>query len=223
MQLAAYALFALSFLGTTFALPAADEGSWALDAAPALLVRNHQGKLVSKDLLASCPGGPGSPNVRKADRCTLINIVNGPTRRIWTVLGDPQLNCGGASDDITVTLGGSETVTQSTTVNANFGISYEGISVGGGIENTQETSTTMSKEIEFSIPPGRQAVYVAGVAHRSQTGNVQVNYGSRQKGHFVWFTGATVTKLTPDPEDVHFDVYESECGTDPRDLSSLPS
>ena len=70
-------------------------------------------------------------------------------------------------------------------MNANFGISYEGISVGGGIENTQETSTTMSKEIEFSIPPGRQAVYVAGVAHRSQTGNVQVNYGSRQKGHFV--------------------------------------
>ena len=74
MQLAAYALFALSFLGTTFALPAVDEGSWALDAAPALLVRNHQGKLVSKDLLASCPGGPGSPNVRKADRCTLVSL-----------------------------------------------------------------------------------------------------------------------------------------------------
>ena len=24
------------------------------------------------DLLASCPGGPGSPNIENADRCTLV-------------------------------------------------------------------------------------------------------------------------------------------------------
>ena len=47
------------------------------------------------------------------------------------------------------------------------------------------TDTTTSKEIQYQIPPGRQAVYVAGVAQKSQTGNVQVNYGSRQYGHFI--------------------------------------
>ena len=76
-------------------------------------------------------------------------------------------------------------MSQTTTVNAEFGISLEGISVGGGASSSETTSTTMSKSIEFSIPPGRQAVYVAGVAHKSETGNVQVNYGSRQKGHFI--------------------------------------
>ena len=25
------------------------------------------------DLLASCPGGPGSPNIKGADRCTLVS------------------------------------------------------------------------------------------------------------------------------------------------------
>ncbi len=84
-----------------------------------------------------------------------------------------------------MTLGGSETVSETTTINANFGINFEGISIGGGASETTETSTTMSKSIEFSIPPGRQAVYVAGVRHKSETGNVQVNYGSKQKGHFV--------------------------------------
>ena len=94
-------------------------------------------------------------------------------------------SCGGATDDITVTLGGSETVTETTTINANFGIDFEGINIGGGASESTSTSTTMSKAIEFSIPPGRQAVYVAGVRHKSETGNVQVNYGSKQKGHFI--------------------------------------
>ncbi|KAI0744765.1 hypothetical protein C8Q76DRAFT_605781 [Earliella scabrosa] len=214
----AYALFTLSILSSAFARPT----SQALDAS-GLVARTHEGSIPNEDLLASCPGGPGSSNVKRADKCTLINIVQNPNKRVWTVLGDPQLNCGGASDDITVTLGGSETVSQTTTVNAEFGISLEGISVGGGASSSETTSTTMSKSIEFSIPPGRQAVYVAGVAHKSETGNVQVNYGSRQKGHFIWFTGTTITKLTPDPEDVQFDVYESDCGSDPRDLSSLPT
>ena len=94
-------------------------------------------------------------------------------------------SCGGATEDITVTLGGQTTVTQTTTVNADFGVSLEGISIGGGVSDSESTSATESKSIQFSIPPGRQAVYVAGVAHTSETGNVQVNYGSKQKGHFI--------------------------------------
>ncbi|RPD56199.1 hypothetical protein L226DRAFT_523692 [Lentinus tigrinus ALCF2SS1-7] len=208
------AFFALSLLSSTLALTtghALPRGGFVpRDDGPA-----------NEDLLASCPGGPGSPNVKKADKCTLVNIVNNPDVRVWTVLGDPQLNCGGATEDITVTLGGETTVSQTTTVNADFGVSLEGISVGGGVSDSESTSTTESKTIEFSIPPGRQAVYVAGVAQTSETGNVQVNYGSKVDGHFIWFTGTTITKLTPKGNDVEFDVHESDCGTDPRDLSSL--
>lgn len=75
-------------------------------------------------------------------------------------------------------------MSQTTTVNAEFGASVEGISIGGGVSDSETTSTTMSKSIEFSISPGRQAVYVVGVAYTSETGNVQVNYGSRVEGHY---------------------------------------
>ncbi|RPD60802.1 hypothetical protein L226DRAFT_459809 [Lentinus tigrinus ALCF2SS1-7] len=208
------AFFALSLLSSTLALTtglALPRGGFVpRDDGPG-----------NQDLLASCPGGPGSPNVRKADRCTLVNTVNNADVRLWSVLGDPQLNCGGSSEDITVTLGGETTVSQTTTVNADFGIDFEGLSIGGGVSDEESTSQTESKQIQFSIPPGRQAVYVVGVAHSSVTGNVQVNYGSRVDGHFVWFTGTTITKLTPKGNDVQFDVHESACGTDPRDLSGL--
>ncbi|KAL1940929.1 hypothetical protein VTO73DRAFT_7565 [Trametes versicolor] len=173
-----------------------------------------------QDLLASCPGGPGSSNIAHADRCTLINIVNNPDVRLFSILGDPQLNCGGSSDDITVTLGGESTVGSETTVNADFGVDVEGISVGGGISSTTSSSQTVSKSISFTVKPGRQAVYVAGTNFHSQTGNVQVNYGSRQFGHFIWFTGTTITQLSPDSGDVEFDVHETACGTDPRDLNN---
>ncbi len=53
------------------------------------------------------------------------------------------------------------------------------------MSDSESTSATESKSIQFSIPPKRQAVYVAGVAHTSQTGNVQVNYGSKVDDHFI--------------------------------------
>ncbi|KAI0737461.1 hypothetical protein C8Q80DRAFT_1115130 [Daedaleopsis nitida] len=174
-----------------------------------------------QDLFDSCPGGPGSDKLERADKCTLINIVNNANVRKFAVLGDPQLNCGGATEDITVQLGGEQTVSQTTTVSANVGFTLpEGLSIGGGVETSDSTSTTISKTISFAVPPGKQAVFVAGTAHQSQTGNVQVNYADRQFGHFIWFTGSTITKLTPVANDVEFDVHQSDCGTDPRDLSA---
>ena len=41
-------------------------------------------------------------------------------------------------------------------------------------------------------------------------------------GRTKWFTGATVTQLTPNIDDVEFNVLQTDCGTDPRDVSSLP-
>ena len=101
------------------------------------------------------------------------------------MLGDPQLNCGGGTDPIQVTLTGETDVSQTTTVSVDLGIDIEGLSIGGGVSTEKTTTQIQSKAIQYSIPPGRQAVYVAGVAHTSQTGNVQVNYGDRQFGHFL--------------------------------------
>ena len=84
-----------------------------------------------------------------------------------------------------MTLGGSTTIGTTFTVDASIGFDIDGLSIGGGASTSTSTETTTSKEIQFQVPPGRQAVYVAGVAHTSQTGNVQVNYGSRQFGHFI--------------------------------------
>ncbi|KAI0752141.1 hypothetical protein C8Q74DRAFT_358708 [Fomes fomentarius] len=172
-----------------------------------------------QDLFNSCPGGPGSQKLERADRCTLINIVNNTDYRVWVVLGDPQLNCKGGEDNITVTLTGSQTVEQITNLNGNIGVDIGPIVIGGGMETASSTTTTETTTKTYTVPPGRQAVYVGGTAYVSQTGNIQVNYGDRQYGHYIWYTGTTVTRLTPIPDDVDYDVYESACGTDPRDLS----
>lgn len=129
--------------------------------------------------------------------------MNNPNTRSFVVLGDPQLkyvcytlvytaygltgirSCGGATDTVSVMLGGEQTVTETTTVDANIGVDLEGITIGGGAESSSSSSNTVSKTISYTVPPGRQAVYVAGTAQQSQTGNVQVNYADRQFDHFI--------------------------------------
>ncbi|EIW52213.1 uncharacterized protein TRAVEDRAFT_75286 [Trametes versicolor FP-101664 SS1] len=211
----ARSFFILSVLSSTFALYT-NYYPRGYDAA----LGARADSPADQDLLNSCPGGPGSSAVEHADKCTLVNIVNNPNTRTFTVLGDPQLNCGGATDPVTVTLGGQQTITETTTVDANIGVSLEGVTIGGGASSSSSTANTVSKTISYTVPPGRQAVFVAGTAQQSQTGNVQVNYADRQFGHFIWFTGATVTQLTPITSDVEFDVHETACGTDPRDINN---
>lgn len=84
-----------------------------------------------------------------------------------------------------MTLGGQQTITETTTVDANIGVSLEGVTIGGGASSSDSTANTVSKTISYTVPPGRQAVFVAGTAQQSQTGNVQVNYADRQFGHFI--------------------------------------
>lgn len=84
-----------------------------------------------------------------------------------------------------MTLGGQQTITETTTVDANIGVSLEGVTIGGGASSSSSTANTVSKTISYTVPPGRQAVFVAGTAQQSQTGNVQVNYADRQFGHFI--------------------------------------
>ncbi|KAG5654269.1 hypothetical protein H0H81_005515 [Sphagnurus paluster] len=166
-----------------------------------------------QDLLSSCPGGGGSPNVREADRCTLINTTNNPDVVIYKNMGNAVQNCGGSTTATTVTLGGSTSFATTVEVNANFGFSYEGLSIGGGASTSETTTETTSNEISYDVPPGRQAVYTAGYNYKSETGNVQVNYGKRVADHYIWYTGTTVTKLTPDSSTpARYQVHATKCG-----------
>ncbi|KAJ3928283.1 MAG: hypothetical protein NXY57DRAFT_535412 [Lentinula lateritia] len=171
------------------------------------------------DLLLSCPGAAGSPNVENADKCTLVNIVNNPDTRVYSVVGDPQLNCGGGTEPITVAIGGSSEVSSTTTANVNLGINFAGINIGGGLSTGTTTTQTTSNTTTITIDPGRQIVQTVGVLSHSQSGNVQVNYGDRVDDHFIWFTGAVITQLTP-TSDLEFDTHETACGTDPRDFNN---
>ncbi|KAJ7432363.1 hypothetical protein B0H11DRAFT_1940689 [Mycena galericulata] len=172
------------------------------------------------DLLNSCPGAAGTPNVERADKCTLINIVNNPDVQNFFNVGNPFLNCDGGTDPLTVMLGGSTTVDTSTAVNADIGVDIEGISLGGGVSTTTDNSQTVSQSQMFDVPAGRQAIMTIGVTFHSQTGNVQVNYGDQVNGHFIWFTGTTVTQLIPANAAVAIQVHESACGTDVTDLNN---
>ncbi|KAK7676960.1 hypothetical protein QCA50_020078 [Cerrena zonata] len=173
-----------------------------------------------QDLLLSCPGAAGSPNIRRADKCTLINTVINPDERVWSVVSDPQLNCGGGTQPITVTVGGSKTSSVSYTASATFNLNIEGIDIGGGGFSTEEsTQVTTSNSTTYIVSPGRQVVQTIGVMHHSEAGNVQVNYGKRVSDHYIWFTSTRVTKLVP-TDDVVFDTHETACGTDPRDMNN---
>ncbi|KAK7691081.1 hypothetical protein QCA50_006184 [Cerrena zonata] len=172
-----------------------------------------------KDLLLSCPGAAGSPNIRRADRCTLHDVVTNPDKRIWSNVNAPQLNCDGGTQPRTFMIGGETTHTTTITSDVNLGISFEGISIGGGISKSDTTTTTSSNSTTYTIPPGRQVVQTVGVLHHSQTGNIQVNYGVQVDGHYIWYTGAKVTQLTP-TDDVQWDTHETKCGTDPSDLNN---
>jgi len=171
------------------------------------------------DLFLSCPGAAGSPNVERADKCTLVNIVNNPDTPVVTNVGSVQGNCEGGTSPIMLTIGGETTTSSTTTASANVGVNFDGISIGGGLSTDSSTSSTQSNSTMITVAPGRQSVMTMSVLSHSQTGNVQVNYGDRVDDHFIWFTGATITQVVP-TNAITFDVHETACGTDALDLSN---
>ena len=84
-----------------------------------------------------------------------------------------------------MTIGGEHTVSGTTTLNANVAFTVGPVQIGGGIVQSSTENTTVSRSIEYAIRPGKQAVYVAGVVHSNETGNIKVNYGDRQRGHYI--------------------------------------
>ncbi|KAJ7195673.1 hypothetical protein GGX14DRAFT_474661 [Mycena pura] len=186
-------------------------------SAPAFIPRDDSPS--DTDLLLSCPGAPGSPNVERADKCTLVNIVNNPDTPVVSNVGNVQANCEGGTDPIMLTVGGSTTISSTTTANADVGVDLDGFSIGGGLSTASTSSTTQSNSTMITIPPGRQSVMTVSVLSHSQSGNVQVNYGDRVDDHFIWFTGAVITQVTP-TNQLTFDVHETACGTDPLDLNN---
>ncbi|KAG6853917.1 hypothetical protein C0991_012407 [Blastosporella zonata] len=141
-----------------------------------------------------------------------VNIKNNPDKTIFKNLGSPQLNCAGGTTPTSVTLGGSTSVTTTTTVDASVGISFEGLSIGGGVSTSNSNTKETTKSITYTVPPGRQAILTAGFKYHSQTGNVQINYGDRVNGHYIWFTNAKITRLTPVGGPPEYQIHESKCG-----------
>lgn len=95
------------------------------------------------------------------------------------------LSCGGGTQPITVTVGGSKTSSVSYTASASFNLNIEGIDIGGGGFSTEEgTQVQTSNSTTYIVSPGRQVVQTIGVLHHSETGNVQVNFGKRVAGHY---------------------------------------
>lgn len=86
-------------------------------------------------------------------------------------------------------------MSETTTVDANVGFSIDGLSIGGGATDENTKSTTMSKQVSFSIPPKRQAVFVAGQNNKAQNGRVRVNFADRQFGHFIVRTIGDSTRV----------------------------
>jgi hypothetical protein len=84
-----------------------------------------------------------------------------------------------------LTIGGETTVGTTTTASVDVGVDLEGFNIGGGLSTESSSSTTQSKSIMVSIPPGRQSVMTMSILSHSQSGNVQVNFGDRVDGHFI--------------------------------------
>ena len=94
-------------------------------------------------------------------------------------------SCGGGTQPVTITIGGSETITTSFNLDADVGIDIGGIQIGGGISSSHSDSVTTSQTTQYVVSPGRQVVQVAGIVYKNQTGNIQVNYGDRVFGHYI--------------------------------------
>lgn len=77
------------------------------------------------------------------------------------------------------------TVEKSQTLDVNVGVEIGPINIGGGFSTTTDTTVTKSKSTTLTVSPGHQVIQVAGTVHKSQTGRVQVNYGSKVRGHFI--------------------------------------
>ncbi|KAK6969242.1 hypothetical protein R3P38DRAFT_3023846 [Favolaschia claudopus] len=192
-------------------------------SAPTLLSRDNPS---DTDLLLSCPGAAGSPNIKRADKCTLVNIVNNPDTTLQYNVGNVQ---GKWNKSVMLTIGGQTTTSTTTTASANVGINFEGINIGGGLSSGDTKSSTQSNSTMITIAPGRQSVMTMGVLAHSQSGNVQVNFGSRVDDHFIFMCpfsgspGAVITQTVP-TDQITFDVHETAAdhsiGTNALDLNN---
>ncbi|KAF8595855.1 hypothetical protein BDV93DRAFT_548603 [Ceratobasidium sp. AG-I] len=201
------------------ALPICVTAVFLAQAVSAGLLTFRQGGPSDDDLLLSCPGAPGSPNIERADRCVLKDPVRQPDIRYWVVLGAAQGNCGGGTDPIEWTVGGSKTITRTVNVGLTSGINVDGISIGGSVQISDSIAVTVSESVKVTIPPGRQAVHAAGINHQVFSSNVKINYPDRVFGHYEWYTSAIATVAYPMGDNIIYDPHFSDCGTDPYNLN----
>lgn len=124
-------------------------------------------------------------------------------------------SCNGGTEDVSVTLGGSTSASETVenSITAGFSLEGEGLGINAGTTFTHSSTTTSetSHSVTYQVPAGRQAVFVAGYAMESVTANVEMTYSTRQAGHFDWFV-LNATLLRPIADNIVYNVYESACG-----------
>ena len=129
--------------------------SFALAAS--IEVRNNVNR-PNPDSLDHCPGH----SIGDADACTFEATGSTTNSRIDHIVGDPVDNCMGSDQNITSSVGGSTTVSQSWSYGVSEGFSAsgeaEGVDFGLDFSNsdtwTNTQSQTISQNIDITIQPG---------------------------------------------------------------------
>ncbi|KAK7062744.1 hypothetical protein VNI00_000232 [Paramarasmius palmivorus] len=171
--------------------------------------------------LDHCPGRP----LGEADKCTFEKQEDLPDRRVWFQLGAPVANCDDPdAPDLSTTVGGERTVTETWEHSNSVGIDLFGIKIGGEGGWSESQSQTQRQSITVTIPNGKQRVALVGVNHIESRGRIRLNYGDptgppgANDYHFIWFQNDIVSSQPTD--DVEFDSAEINCGEtfDPNNL-----
>jgi hypothetical protein len=98
-----------------------------------------------------------------ADACTFESESQGDDTTLDHIVGDPVDNCKGGTTDITTTIGGDSTVSQTWKYGVSEGFSADGgeeLPIGVSFENSDTWSNTEAKtfrqNIDITIKPGKK-------------------------------------------------------------------
>lgn len=171
------------------------------------------------------PGLPGDPQklldfaekLVKNHSCTFeeTSFPSG-TYTVWNYVGDTLKNCSpGATSAITNQIGSTTTKFASWTVGggAEFSIKALFFDVGFQASRTWGTQFTAENRFTVSVNPGRQVRATVGTQHQNFHGRLRVNFGDRQRGHYIWYlNGVTMVAPTGNAQATQRGMVESACG-----------
>lgn len=150
-------------------------------AAPAASA-THQGSFTARELLQKC-------NDRKTDKCAFRPKGLTTYTGSYKFVGSAQ-NCGTGKDVRVVRFESSSTTTNSFGIEMSakhkVGESFEYAVTVSYRRDWSWTDTTVDEYRAEILPKQKKNIYVAKVKSRVR-GDWEINFGSRQKGHYIWY------------------------------------